>query len=260
MADIWRDRVILLINGLRDRQWFLAPLRRFHEAALDYFAGLADEWNAIRERRHRNVGITEIRSLLYLYPNLGYTLVLLLLAGCTILAIKASSGPVANSIPNTAYYYDLNTNALFVGPTYAVPPIDAPSGAAPDGSPAGVRAHLFACGSCASPDDRFVAYLVRVNPNSAALVYASHVRSNAQAGSPPDPGSASAPASEESASPSHDEPQPGREAEIAANTFVALPDLSSGWVPMAEDQAQSIMTHQLDARCGHGKPAIECWP
>lgn len=260
MADRWPDRLISLINGFRDRQLLLAALRRLWEPARDYVVGLADEWNAIRERRHRDVGITEIRSLLYLYPNLGYTVVLALLAACTIMAIRAGSRPIANSIPNTAYYYDLNTNALFVGPTYAVPPIDAPSGPAPDGSRAGVRAHLFACGSCASPDDRFVAYLVRFNPNSAELVYAPHVRPQAEAGGHPDTGPASAPAGEETTSQSPDEPQPGREAKIAANTFVALPNLSSGWVPMAEDQAQSIMTQRIEAKCGQGKPVIECWP
>jgi hypothetical protein len=51
------------------------------------------------------------------------------------------------------YFYDLNTNQLFVARSDQIPPIPAPSGplrGQPGDLPAGVRAHVFACGDCPS--------------------------------------------------------------------------------------------------------------
>ena len=56
------------------------------------------------------------------------------------------------------WFYDLNTGQLFPGPRGAIPPIDAPSGPLPDGTPAGVRAHVFGCGGC-DPKNRTIAWL-----------------------------------------------------------------------------------------------------
>ncbi len=56
------------------------------------------------------------------------------------------------------WYYDLNTNQLFPGPLGAIPPIAAPSGPLADGTPAGVRAHVYGCGDC-SEARRAIAYL-----------------------------------------------------------------------------------------------------
>ena len=51
--------------------------------------------------------------------------------------------PPAHEEPNTAWFCDLNTNQLFEAKSSKLPPIKAPSGTLPDGSPAGVRAYLF---------------------------------------------------------------------------------------------------------------------
>ncbi len=59
------------------------------------------------------------------------------------------------------YYYDLNTGKLFVAATDDFPPIEAPSGPAPDGRKAGVRAYVFSCGDCDDPTKRFIGYVMR---------------------------------------------------------------------------------------------------
>ncbi|MGE3806777.1 MAG: hypothetical protein AB7K24_19080 [Gemmataceae bacterium] len=66
---------------------------------------------------------------------------------------SAPSGPTGPQ----AFFYDLNTRELFVAD--AVPgPIETASGPF-EGGPAGVRAHVFACGRCVDKDLRFIAWL-----------------------------------------------------------------------------------------------------
>jgi hypothetical protein len=50
-----------------------------------------------------------------------------------------------------AYYFDLNTGKVFVGPAKATAPIETPSGMF-QGEPAGVRIYIFACKPCRSLD------------------------------------------------------------------------------------------------------------
>lgn len=66
-----------------------------------------------------------------------------------ILCVLAVSAAVASAFwvfrepaysPGKAWFYDLNTNELFAAPGDAIPPIEAPSGNLPNGTPAGVQA------------------------------------------------------------------------------------------------------------------------
>ncbi len=57
------------------------------------------------------------------------------------------------------WFYDLNTGQRFVADGKLGCPIDAPSGPAPDGSQAGVRAYVYGCGTCDEMDKQFIAYL-----------------------------------------------------------------------------------------------------
>ena len=66
-----------------------------------------------------------------------------------------------------AYWYDLNEEKLFVARGDQVPPIPAPSGdriGAPAGTPAGVRAFVFAHGDGSDPNDRFIGWLKTFTP------------------------------------------------------------------------------------------------
>ncbi len=75
-------------------------------------------------------------------------------------------GTGGTSSEGRAYYYDLGTNARFVAPATAIPPIERASG--PEN---GVEAAVFACGDCGSGGK--VLYLTRYTPEgkqAAALM------------------------------------------------------------------------------------------
>lgn len=62
------------------------------------------------------------------------------------------------------WFYDLNTGKLFVAESDVVPPIDAPSGALPNGKPAGVRAYVFSYAYEPNETNRFIGFLEIPNP------------------------------------------------------------------------------------------------
>lgn len=62
-----------------------------------------------------------------------------------------------------AYFYDQNTRELFVLPANTTGPVDRPSGTF-QGEPAGVRAHVYACGQCSDESLRFIGYLSKPLP------------------------------------------------------------------------------------------------
>lgn len=67
----------------------------------------------------------------------------------TALVVIYLNRPGAGVASSERFYFDLNTQRLFIGPGDAMPPIESPSWPA-NGEPAGVRAHVFACGRCPS--------------------------------------------------------------------------------------------------------------
>jgi hypothetical protein len=67
-----------------------------------------------------------------------------------------SDGPV--------WYFDLGTGELFAASAAETPPIPAPSGVQINGVDAGVRAHVFSCGSCSDDRERVVLYLETFHP------------------------------------------------------------------------------------------------
>ena len=69
-------------------------------------------------------------------------------------------GPsVAGVLQRDVYVYDLSSDSLTTLPAGRYPPFDLPNRSAPDGGPAGVLAHVFACSDCRNPKDRFIGYL-----------------------------------------------------------------------------------------------------
>jgi hypothetical protein len=69
-------------------------------------------------------------------------------------ALRASDAPVVTK-PAPLWFYDLGTEKLFAGPADALAPIAAPSG----GADAGMRAHVFSCGSCGDPLQTRIGFL-----------------------------------------------------------------------------------------------------
>lgn len=120
-----------------------------------------------------------IRNLLQEKPAAGYGLA----AGIIAIAVAVAmftGGPEEDPHyfdTSVLWYYDLNTDKRFAvkaDDDFAmVPPLEAPSGPLaekigpmPKGSPAGVRAWVFACGTC--KDKQFVGYLETIEPNKRA--------------------------------------------------------------------------------------------
>lgn len=99
-------------------------------------------------------------------------LILLLAAG--IFAYRRMYG-TPSGVSTKVWFYDLNTGRLFVGSINAIPPIPAPSGPRPDGSPAGVRAHVYTCTTCTEAERKMV-YLESRTMESQQLLQATQRR------------------------------------------------------------------------------------
>ena len=66
-----------------------------------------------------------------------------------------------------AYFYDLETDRLFIAPYNQLPPIAAP-GTSADAPLTAVHAAIYACNNCDDPRDRFIAWLDAYTPNARA--------------------------------------------------------------------------------------------
>lgn len=87
----------------------------------------------VREWMNNNSVVVTILAAVILVAALG-------------LVVMQFQGPTY--VPPNVYYWNLDTNEVFVQRADAVPPIQAPNGGE------GVRAYLFSCGEC-SPDQWF---------------------------------------------------------------------------------------------------------
>lgn len=85
-----------------------------------------------------------------------------------IVVISLLSGPEAPEVKKykKAWFYDLNTGTLFVAKKGLIPPIEAPSGPLPDGSGAGVKAHVFTFTTEPNESERFIGFLETTDPNA----------------------------------------------------------------------------------------------
>ena len=85
-----------------------------------------------------------------------------------VVVISLLSGPEAPKIKEykKGWFYDLNTGKLFVAKSSLIPPIKAPSGPLPDGSLAGVKAHVFTYAREPNESEYFVGFLETSDPNA----------------------------------------------------------------------------------------------
>ncbi|MFA5293415.1 MAG: hypothetical protein WC496_10320 [Phycisphaerae bacterium] len=79
-----------------------------------------------------------------------------------------SSPPIMQS--HKAWFYDLNTNELFIRNDDRIPPIDAPSGKLPDGEPAGVKAYVFTYFSDPNDSELFIGFLEKYTPQGKEII------------------------------------------------------------------------------------------
>ena len=99
------------------------------------------------------------------------TVSVLILIIAIVVILRGVSGPAIPKLTKQAWFYDLNTGKLFAAPFDAIPPIPAPSGLLPNGSPAGVLAYVFGCVSCAERN-RIIVYLETRTPEAQAKLIA----------------------------------------------------------------------------------------
>jgi hypothetical protein len=92
--------------------------------------------------------------------TVGSVLVLLVVAGLTLPKKTA----VETREYKKAWFYDLNTDELFVARGDKVAPIEVPSGPLPNGEPAGVRAYVFSYVSEPNESERFIGFLEIAKP------------------------------------------------------------------------------------------------
>ena len=143
--------------------------------------------------------------------------------------------------PVPVWYYDLNTGELFVAKSDRIPPIEAPSGRLPSGMPAGVRAHVFSCGDCENPDERFLGFLE---------MYTKEVRDQLTNPEQPDQGPDSEPITQMRIEEGHlirSAPKKGKTGGLGPQS--RGDDEDAKWVPMESQQGYKIQ-RQVQERCG----------
>ncbi len=119
---------------------------------------LRDKWEHIKER----VRFLGIREWVNDHPTGAFWGAILsagLLAIIVILQILGRSAPPKVDTLEQEWYYDLNTDQLFVAEKGLTPPIEAPSGPLSGGAPAGVRAYLLSYAYEPNEAERFIGFL-----------------------------------------------------------------------------------------------------
>ncbi len=151
---------------------------------------------------------------------------LMLLIGVTMLVNHVAVGPdVVVARPEQAYFFDLQTGALYTAPIDTLSPTDAPSGA-----DNGVRAIVYTCGTCDEGQQK-IGYLQMMSPRGKEIYVHVHELG-------PDV-------------------TPDLVTQLEQESFVALPPEAGGepqWVNIATPQEDWIMQSYRSA-CGEkGRP------
>jgi hypothetical protein len=76
-----------------------------------------------------------------------------------------------------AWFFDLNSETLFVASSKKTGPVAAPSGPLANGRPAGFRARVYSYDVNPEPADLFVGFLERPDPNAAIKAAAADINS-----------------------------------------------------------------------------------
>lgn len=166
-------------------------------------------------------------------------IVLCLMFNAYFLAKPAVEAAAFEEVPQH-WYFDLNTNELFVAPAGQVAPIDAPSGPFKSKSgvtnlPAGVRAFVFSCTACSDASRQFIGYLEIYHPNVKKRIDALHAGNSISIG-----------ATYEQVANSTGPP-------LVADPMVL------NWVPMSGEEGNQLIS-SLRSTCADGSPPRQCNP
>ena len=119
---------------------------------------LKEAWEGLKVR----LGLPTLRRWINEYPRVIVSIAgasaMLLLA--IVIWVKLPNRPATEIVTSEKeWYYDLNTDELFVADKGLETPIEAPSGPLPSGKPAGVRAYVLSYADEPNESTRFIAFL-----------------------------------------------------------------------------------------------------
>ena len=118
---------------------------------------LHENWERLKER----LRLPLVRRWINEYPRVVFSVaaasVMLLLA--IVIGLSIPDKPLPIVTIEKEWYYDLNTGKLFTAEKGLNPPIEAPSGPLPDGTPAGVRACVLSYVYEPNESERFIGFL-----------------------------------------------------------------------------------------------------
>jgi len=177
----------------------------------------------------------KLRDLLNANPTIMTALAVLLTLAA--LAYVVSRRHTSSLRIVHAYFYDLNDDKPFIGPSNALAPIRAPSderAEAPPDTLSGVRAHVFSCTGCDDDETHFIGWLEKYTPEARQLLL-----------NPPDD--------------SDDAISAKGPAELAAEGRQVRAVEGGPWVPAASAEGIEIQ-RQARARCPAGQRAKPCRP
>jgi hypothetical protein len=124
---------------------------------------LKEAWEGLKVR----LGLPTLRRWINEYPRVVVSVAgasaMLLLAIIIWLKLPDKPAPQIVTIEKE-WYYDLNTDELFVADKGLEPPIEAPSGPLPSGKRAGVRAYVLSYTDEPNESKRFIAFLETIAP------------------------------------------------------------------------------------------------
>lgn len=163
------------------------------------------------------------------------------LAICLLLLLRNLTHDPAAVVTQwrNAWYYDLNTKTTFIAKQTHLPPVEGPTGPAPDQSPAGVWAYVYTCSTCDEPKNRFIAWIEKLTPQAKSELHALIT------------------------------PMKGGHAELnpfetlnlwdQEGRLIASPEKPTRWFVMDSEEGAALRAESL-ARCGAGVEPKQCPP
>jgi hypothetical protein len=186
-----------------------------------------------------------VRTLLNRNGAIVITVIVLVVIAAIAWTVSRMSrrAPAAEQAIATTYYFDLGSKKLFASASGQPSPIVAPSGATQeDGSPGGVLAYVYSCGSCANREELFVAYLEQMsNEGREALAQLKAQDPNLRWEDVPPAG------------------RRGMTVNPDESMLVATESLEGGWVSRESQEGIAIIDDAIQ-KCGEGKRPAVCRP
>lgn len=275
MLDQWFSDLGDRLYLLRDRYVQWRGDRGLREAVAETLHARTAKW---RERlsEHKQAIARDVSKTKLILLALSCVV---LVAGLVWLYVQMRPAP-SDDAPRGAYFFDLTTGKLYTGMSDQLPPTDTRSGEKVDGLPAGVRAYVFSCGSCADEKARVVAYLETYTPKVRDMIMN---RPPDEEGKPPvdlsgviakgqwvarPPGESWKPAVPSEAKPvkniedekkEHASPEGGESAEGQAEPQT-MRHGGIDWVLMASPEGEMILRDAAGKPCPDGNLPAQCRP